>query len=160
MRWETCDICDRGDVSPGVFSSGDEPTFRSPWKRRDKHVFKTVAGAYYWGAEQPPGATVCDSACSTCLKDLRGGVPPTWSAVGSMGHGVPVPPELVGLTYAEEALISRIQSIVAVKMLKFGQRAMTGMAVFVDRMGTITGLATDLPLLARDRDKLCLVARS
>ena len=68
--------------------------------------------------------------------------------------------ELEGLTYAEEALIARIQPIVAAKMLKGGARSMTGMACFVDRLSAMSELATELPRLAKDVEYIVVERRA
>ena len=64
--------------------------------------------------------------------------------------GVPVPPELQGLTFAEMALIARIQVAVPARKLKFGDRSLTGHVSFFDRTANIAEVADVLPRLAAD----------
>ena len=64
--------------------------------------------------------------------------------------GVPVPPELQGLTFAEMALVARIQVAVPARKLKFGDRSLTGHVSFFDRTANIAEVADVLPRLAAD----------
>ena len=64
--------------------------------------------------------------------------------------GVPVPPELQGLTFAEMALVARIQVAVPARKLKFGDRSLTGHVSFFDRTANIAEVANVLPRLAAD----------
>ena len=52
------------------------------------------------------------------------------------------------LTFAEEALIARIQVAAAAKKLKFGDRSLSGHVSFFDRTANVTEVATVLPNLA------------
>ena len=64
--------------------------------------------------------------------------------------GVPVPPEFQGLTFAEMALVARIQVAVPARKLKFGDRSLTGHVSFFDRTTNIAEVANVLPRLAAD----------
>jgi hypothetical protein len=59
-----------------------------------------------------------------------------------------VPDVLKNLTFAEEALIARIQVAAAAKKLKFGDRSLSGHVSFFDRTANVTEVATVLPNLA------------
>ena len=54
------------------------------------------------------------------------------------------------LTFAEEALISRIQLVMAARKLKQGMRRVKGHIVFVDRTSTIDEVADILPRLSSE----------
>lgn len=75
---------------------------------------------------------------------------PAFSATAGFSLGVPVPDELKGLTFAEMALISRIQVAVPARKLKLGDRALTGHVSFFDRTANIEEVADVLPRLAAD----------
>jgi hypothetical protein len=66
--------------------------------------------------------------------------PEVFSKEGGLWHA-PVPPQLQGLSYAEEAVISRVQPIVAVQVLARGARAMRGTCCFVERVDDVGELA-------------------
>ena len=53
-----------------------------------------------------------------------------------------IPNVLKGLTFAEEALISPIQPVMAANILKFGMRSVSGHVAFVDRCGSVCAVAT------------------
>ena len=59
-----------------------------------------------------------------------------------------MPDVLKNLTFAEEALIARIQVAAAAKKLKFGDRSLSGHVSFFDRTANVTEVATVLPNLA------------
>jgi hypothetical protein len=75
---------------------------------------------------------------------------PAFSKTAGFDLGVPVPPELQGLTFAEHALIAMIQVAVPARKLKLGDRALTGHVSFFDRTSNITDVANVLPRLAAD----------
>ena len=60
---------------------------------------------------------------------------------------MPVPEELQGLTFAEEALIAMIQPVMAAKVLKYGMRSVSGRVAFVDRGNNVLEVLTGLPRL-------------
>lgn len=72
---------------------------------------------------------------------------PKFSQPAGFSLGVPVPDVLKNLTFAEEALISRIQVAAAAKKLKFGDRALSGHISFFDRTANVTEVANVLPNL-------------
>ena len=95
----------------------------------------------------------CDTdtnVCKRCLLDAKEGRS-KFSREAGLWHP-PIPQELTGLTYAEEAVIARIQPIVAVKMLSRGQWCMQGTVCFVDRIDDVGVLAAELPRLADEVD--------
>ena len=59
-----------------------------------------------------------------------------------------IPDDLRGLSFAEEALISQIQPVMAGKILKFGMS-------FVDRSSSVCEVAATLPRLAEDVEVVC-----
>ena len=73
---------------------------------------------------------------------------PKFSEPAGFSLGVPVPDVLKNLTFAEEALIARIQVAAAAKKLKFGDRSLSGHVSFFDRTANVTEVATVLPNLA------------
>ena len=92
-------------------------------------------------------------ACSTCVNDLKGKhslLPPRFSPRSGFDHGVSVPSELLGLTFAEEALISIFQPAMAARTLKYGMFSVHGHVTFFDRHTNVADVATRLPRLAVD----------
>ena len=72
---------------------------------------------------------------------------PKFSAPSGFHHGVPVPAELKGLSYAEEALIAIIQPAMASRILKMGTMSIKGHVSFFDRTSCVDDLASRLPRL-------------
>ena len=159
IDWACCDICGICCATAGVFMNDGNGHFRTPWMQCTHHIYSNGTDQLQWGnpRENPNTVVVFKQSCGACRKDVSQNLTnPKFSVQAGFSHGVPIPPELRCLTYAEEALISRIQPVMACKVLKYGQRAIKGMAVFVDRMGSIVEVATVLPRLAKDVHVLIL----
>ena len=91
-----------------------------------------------------------DPVCLECIKSLSNRKQPTFSPESGFNLGCSVPPELRGMIFAEEALISVIQPAMACSTLKKGARTFTGHVIFNDRTSFILDVASRLPRLAKD----------
>ena len=114
----------------------------------ERHVVGGVGAGYGVGKNHRWGVMDHGRACKRCLLDAEE-ERSCFGADAGLWHP-PVVAELTGLTYAEEAVISRIQPIIAVKMLSRGQRCLRGTVCFVDRIDDVGVLAQQLPRLPAD----------
>ena len=156
LSWKCCECCGRGGATPGVFMCDGEGKFRPPWRTKVSYVYRDDAGKLCWG-RPPAGATRLESACNACIKDLKQNGTALFSVDSGFG-GTPIPgaEALEGLTWAEESLISRVQPVMAVKMLKYGQRAVKGQSIFIDRLDSVQEMARELPRRPEDVSLLVL----
>ena len=153
IGWQFCDTCGMCAATAGVFMNDGGGPFRPFWQNCTHFIYSDGTDKLKWGdpRNDPNSVSVYTHSCSGCRKDVqKHDTNPKFSVEAGFNHGVPIPTELSCLTYAEEALIARIQPVMACKVLKYGQRAMKGMSVFVDRMGSIVEVANVLPRLAKD----------
>ena len=113
-------------------------------------------------------SVVPDVTCGKCVGDMspyrkrgrseaRPATQPSFGPSGGFGHGVPLPACLVGLSHAEVALISPIQSAFCFTQLERGHRAAKGHAVFLNRISDAVEVARRLPRLPAEIEHVLLV---
>ena len=153
---KTCEICTFSAPDRGVFSCTQTGgNFRDVHSAR-KFVFKVPDAlspcGFSYRFELRTAAmqnwTEQGVVCRHCFSDLEGSSKqPSFSEPAGFHHGVAVPDELKGLSFAEEALIARIQPAMAATTIKGGQRSLRGHVTFFDRTNELMELAELLPRL-------------
>ena len=169
-----CECCSRNEVVQGVFGAKSNDTFRSThgvknWVYRNPKDAKCLwIAARDWekSGKKIKGKFTerLDTVCSHCIKSLAPlkhspPMQPEFSPAGGFGHGVPVPECLLDLSFAERALISRIQAVMMATTLSTGMRAVKGMCLFVDRTSTLQDIENIFPRLPSEVDIVMLLRK-
>ena len=156
LGYQVYSLCSEGHVTLGVRMYDRQPgKFSPPWHQHRKFVFRDGQGGLQFDFERNMGGAAPIDCCTRCRGFVARAEAPPFSPDSGFLHGEPVP-ELQGLTYAEEAVIARIQPIVACKVLSGGGRAMKGLAVYADRTTDVGEVANVLPRLPSEVMVVCV----
>ena len=85
--------------------------------------------------------------CKLCNVNIKATGPniPKFSLLGGFDFGIPVPACMIGLSFAEQSMLARIQVVICFSTLPNGSQKAKGSAGFIDRSDFAMQVATRLP---------------
>ena len=158
MRYCVCQMCGRAVVQGGVVTQVREAAqnaqmlFSHSKQKRRQPFLNVLRGIYEIKKKGFNGAgyRAINMWCKQCDTSLNKKQVPPFSEV-NFGHGIEVPFELRGLTYAEQQCCSLIQPVMACfKVVGSGHRAMRGHVCFLSREDELLEMVSVLPRIKLD----------
>ena len=151
-EYKNCDLCNRYIYTKGaIHASSLGGKRKAVYLNNDtRHVESKFRRQRNANDTEITACTACTIAIAKHRRGVNGVKLPYYD--GYMGnayhfHGIKRPPELMGLTMAEKAVIARIQVINVTKVLKYGALSFSGHTMFVSRAAETLTLHNCLPLL-------------
>ena len=159
-----CPICTKITIVPGIFLEtevrSETPSIHCKFiyelaiTNQTKNAISKSYVRIYANAATPRIQNGCSHAytrlydvCKLCNGNIKATGPniPKFSLLGGFDFGIPVPACMIGLSFAEQSMLARIQVVICFSTLPNGSQKAKGSAGFIDRSDFAMQVATRLP---------------
>jgi hypothetical protein len=160
MGVKQCACCSRLAVTPGIVLDDKCTVFQEYAVESNKEAVRMFRADGVYKLEkqhQADGAwELLTDVCKRCHGEVGREMQPTFCPESGFLHGIDVPECLRCLSFAEESLISMINPVLAVAILKNGARKLKGTVSYIDRSLMVKMIANALPRMPADVESLWL----